>query len=241
MIKYAFLIKGYKKKKYYWETVVFVRKVLLMAVAVLYSEQAEARSLICLVVIFAAFVAHAKFAPFEGVNGRPLFDAVEALSLFTSFTIFFCGAFTRMPNITRDQRLFADVAPVVVNVAFIVAIVGVAVYLQLDKRKAAKNDARAGVNRDMTVAEDGGGVEMAPLGASELEQAQAQIAQLIGQSADRDQVIADKDRQLADKDQIIAHLQAQKTGGAHANPPSHTPPPPGPPPPSELHRKASQW
>ncbi len=88
-LKYAFLFAGYKDDRYYWEVVIMARKVVLVTVAVFFSDVIHIQALLVILLVVMAIISHLIFQPFK----IPRMNRMESLSLGCSFCIFFFGQF----------------------------------------------------------------------------------------------------------------------------------------------------
>lgn len=94
--KYYFLYMGYKQKFFYWDIVVVLRRSILVVINVGISG-VRLQSLMILLVLVLAGVAHMKVYPYENRDANEQVDNFlnrsEAFSLATSFVIFFLAQF----------------------------------------------------------------------------------------------------------------------------------------------------
>jgi hypothetical protein len=144
--KYSFLYKGYELQWYFWEVVVVARKVGLAAIAVFFSYNAQIQSLMAVLLVMSALLAHVYARPFES----DLMDMTEFFSLTTSFATFWAGQFLFVPDLPSGDRVFLSVLIVGFNIGFIIfsAVILVKV-LKQNKRdrelqKLKKGEAEAG-------------------------------------------------------------------------------------------------
>ncbi len=139
--RFGFLYNGYKINFWYWEFCVVLRKVLLVSVAVYFSENQNVQALMAVFLVAMALTAHAAARPFN----HGTLNMMEFLSLVSSFFTFFFGQFLFI-NVSTDVQLGASVVVLFVNLGYVVLVIGVWVYWftqKLDrlKAKAAKKKA----------------------------------------------------------------------------------------------------
>jgi hypothetical protein len=110
-----FLYTGYEREWWFWEVLVAVRKLMLVAVTVFwqYSVQLQAHAGLMLIVVSLALHIHAK--PF--LDDRA--DLLEFLSLAVSFTTFFFGLILWVPAVTEFQQVVISVLIFLSNAVFV--------------------------------------------------------------------------------------------------------------------------
>ena len=134
-LKLGFLVKGYKPRYFYWETVVFGRKVLLGAVVALYGHREDVRNLLAMAVLCVALVLHVAVSPLLMFRDVSFFDFLEGCSLTTTFALFFLGSFTRLQNVSDGEIVAASVLAAAGNVAFFLAILVTAYLIRVRGKK----------------------------------------------------------------------------------------------------------
>ena len=113
--RYQFLYGGYMKDRYYWEIVIIVRKLLMIAIIVFLANSVNIQALAAVLLIVVFSILHLIYQPFEVA----LMDNMEMLSLGTSFVTFFCGLFLYVTDgLTTDDRTVLSLAIVFSNVFF---------------------------------------------------------------------------------------------------------------------------
>lgn len=83
--KYGFLYKGYKQQYYFWETVIYARKVVVSFIAVFWTYDPKAQCSMCILVCVCALALQLGCQPYDTV----LFNRLEAFSLFVAFFTFY--------------------------------------------------------------------------------------------------------------------------------------------------------
>jgi hypothetical protein len=103
--------------------VVVLRKVLLVAVSVYFSENQNVQALMAVFLVAAALTAQSAARPFT----HGLLNVMEFLSLVSSFFTFFWGQFLFI-DVSNDVKLTASVMVLFVNLGYVVLVVAVWIY-----------------------------------------------------------------------------------------------------------------
>ena len=120
---YGFLYKAYNHRCMYWDAVVMLRKGVLATISVFaISLGPNVQGLLSLGVIFIAALSHAWRRPFE--TEKPRLNAMELVSLISSFLIFFMGILFNDPDVKES-----DAARTVISVFLTGVLVSTFVYL----------------------------------------------------------------------------------------------------------------
>ena len=83
---YGFLYRGYSAKRFYWEIVIMMRKVLMVIVATVgLRATVQTQGMLALLVISISLAAHLQFKPFD----EPSLDRLELYGLITAFIILY--------------------------------------------------------------------------------------------------------------------------------------------------------
>lgn len=83
---YGFLYRGYSQKRFYWEIVIMMRKVLMVIVATVgLRATVQTQGMLALLVISISLAAHLQFKPFD----EPSLDRLELYGLVTAFIILY--------------------------------------------------------------------------------------------------------------------------------------------------------
>jgi len=113
------LYNGYDYTFWYWEFVVVMRNVVLVAIAVYFVGNQHIQALLAILLVTVALIAHAAARPFDS----NLMDWMEFLSLISSFGTFFCGQFLFINNLSYGVYVFVSVMVLLVNVGYFVAAI----------------------------------------------------------------------------------------------------------------------
>jgi hypothetical protein len=105
-MRLSFLYNGYEQKWYWWELVVVARKVLLVSLAVFFSDAPHVQSLLAVLLVTGALMLHVYAAPFR----NPTMTKMEFFSLATTFITFFCGQFLFIESLTDGAKQFFSVS-----------------------------------------------------------------------------------------------------------------------------------
>merc|ERR1712129_287827 len=116
--RYHFLIKGYEPEFYYWEIVIMMRKILMVAIAVFFNYDIQIQSLLATLLVVTALCVHALACPYV----TDAMDGLELLSLFGSFCTYFFGQFLFTPSVSDAGRAIVSFIIVFVNMAVMGAI-----------------------------------------------------------------------------------------------------------------------
>ena len=119
-----FLYSGYTSQQYYWEFVIFARKVALNMVLVLTSDGLLS-GLLGLFVLQVAFGLHIVKQPFRNAFVN---DAESASLLLTSSTLF-VGLFFFSDVLSEEARLFVSVLLSAIVIVAVVVFVSLLLYL----------------------------------------------------------------------------------------------------------------
>jgi len=116
--RFHFLFKGYEPDFYYWEIIVMIRKILMVAVAVWLSYDIQIQALCATLLVVIALCVHALACPYV----TDAMDGLELLSLFGSFCTYFFGQFLFTPSVGKGGRVFVSFVIVMVNLCVIGAV-----------------------------------------------------------------------------------------------------------------------
>lgn len=88
--KYGFLYNGYKKKYYYWESVIMYRKIAIIFISVfLESFGVITQALVVFIVLILFLILNIKLKPFT----FEVLNDMEMMSIITSILTVYCGLF----------------------------------------------------------------------------------------------------------------------------------------------------
>lgn len=134
---FSFLSDGYRARYYWWETTVMVRKLVLVGVAVLFSDSSDGLQVFMgLGVVVTFLCAHLSARPFENATQHALETAaqlVAAVSLYAGWLLTL--------DISDTVRHAVSVLLVLINVSL--AVVFVALLMRTGRQGAAKALRRA--------------------------------------------------------------------------------------------------
>ena len=115
-IRYGFLYNGYQTSHYYWEFVILYRKMLIIVLAVFFTNiSVPIQSLCVLMVLIVSFVMQLKSAPFQ----TPILNSLELRGILVATVTIYCGLFylTQSLDFTTQVGLFLVV--ITANVYFL--------------------------------------------------------------------------------------------------------------------------
>jgi hypothetical protein len=129
------MYEGYDIKRgwYFWESIVYIRKIALTSFAVMFQLRTHVRSLMGLLVVLIALAAQRFVMPFVTAS----LNRAESVSLVVCFFTFFLGQFTFVEDgeISSGEVLFIAALVFVMNLGFlvwmVVQIIGDSVILKL--------------------------------------------------------------------------------------------------------------
>lgn len=122
VVRFSFLVKGYKDSHYYWELVFMVRKLLAVIISVFLPFSGHLQALAVLLVCVFSLYLQVKQQPFASA----LANRFETISLISSFFVFFFAQLlfvdteTLRPEKAVFLREFASLAIIVVFALYLI-------------------------------------------------------------------------------------------------------------------------
>jgi len=160
--RFSFMSKGYKKERYYWETVIMARKIFLVMISVFFSYDEQVQALMALLLTIVAMSFQIWGRPYEDL----ICDYLEFGSLFTSFGTFYAGQFLFVPTLeeTPGAKVTLSVLIVLLNVIFaciVIYIIGKMILKErADAKASAEREAALKAKQADTAADNKNAVEM---------------------------------------------------------------------------------
>ena len=132
---FGFLFEGYRRRMFFWEFVVLLRKVLILAVALFWSD-AFLQSIVGMFVLMVSIVAHMACWPYD----ETFLNVAELSTLFCLFTMVALSVllwYARQHSSNVElYELAATVIIFVMYVSLFAVLLGRIVYLELRERSA---------------------------------------------------------------------------------------------------------
>ena len=129
--KFAFVYEGMKKRRYYWEFVILIRKTLIVIIFVfvnVISVQAQAFATFLVLLVFSAL--QIKFRPYCDKR----LNRIELLSLITSLVMTYSGMFFLSGGSTDALNILLIIISLIFNIFFYLVL---AMYFFKSYKKAA--------------------------------------------------------------------------------------------------------
>ena len=115
----AFLYRGYRTTRYYWFLAELFRKVVLVAIPILFPGAVHTQLILAALIVFLFIAAQVSARPFE----NKITEFVEYFSLFSSFMIFFLANFLFIESVKQVVKDTIKWVIVLILVFFILAVV----------------------------------------------------------------------------------------------------------------------
>jgi len=135
--RFSFMSKGYKKERYFWETVIIARKVFLVMISVFFSYDEQVQALMALLLTIIAMSFQIWGRPYEDL----ICDYLEFGSLFTSFGTFYAGQYLFVATLTYSASVTISVLIVLLNIIFAIIVIYLIAKMILKERADAKASA----------------------------------------------------------------------------------------------------
>lgn len=118
---YGFLYQSYTSESVYWEIVILLRKALLAIISVYaFNMGSFVPSLLAMGVTFCACMVHSWQRPFA--THSPNLNAMEMLSIFASFFVFFFGVLFNEVRVKESKNLRNAISVVMISGLIIVTV-----------------------------------------------------------------------------------------------------------------------
>ena len=132
---FGFLFEGYRPKMFFWEFVVLLRKIMVLAVA-LFWDDAFLQSVVAMFVLIVSIVVHMACWPYE----EAFLNIAELFSLLTLFTLVLLSVLLWYARLRSDYLVLYEIA--VTFILFVmygalgIVLVGRVILLELRERSA---------------------------------------------------------------------------------------------------------
>ncbi|CAG9313302.1 unnamed protein product [Blepharisma stoltei] len=116
MLRFGFIYNGYRKSKFYWEFVILIRKLLIIWIAIFFTNDAvETQAIVCFTVLFIFFYLQYKCYPFEYLE----LNTAELTSIFVELLTIYCGLYYMTNELSLGLEIFFFVLLVLSNAYFL--------------------------------------------------------------------------------------------------------------------------
>jgi len=123
--RFRFLYGGYAMHAYFWEFVIIIRKVILVAIVVFLKTQNFRSVYAALWLLIASLLSHVWLSPFESSNMAVL----ETISLCVLLATLMFGLLAYAPNFSDPEKTLSAVAVIGLNLILTLLLVAVLIYL----------------------------------------------------------------------------------------------------------------
>jgi len=123
--RFKFLYEGYAKNVYFWEFVIIVRKVVLVAIVVFLQTQNFRSVLAGIWLLIFALLVHVWASPFQS----RFLEILETMALFVLLATLLFGIFALAPGFSEGEQTFSAVMVIGMNLVVTVILVGILGYL----------------------------------------------------------------------------------------------------------------
>jgi len=123
--RFRFLYEGYAKHAYFWEFVIIVRKILLVAIVVFLKSENFRSVFSGIWLLLIALLVHIWVSPYQ----EPSLEVLESSTLCVLLATLLFGLFALADDFTESEQTFATVVILGVNILMTAVLTVVLIYL----------------------------------------------------------------------------------------------------------------